>query len=189
METFIFVATDSAYKGIDWDEDKKGFARMNCVKFDAIPADEMKSYTPLCLFFQIGQKDETGRMVKGIDKQENGFRVSGLVMKGRPMPFSTDFIVGETFSYPTLFDGESDTVASPLITAIYQDIDDIISHVRELESAMGKKLKLAEEYKAEQMENLEAESYETAMKDLADELSKPKWMQKYAKAESYHSGM
>ena len=54
---------------------------------------------------------------------------------------------------------------------------------------MGKKLKLAEEYKAEQMENLEAESYETAMKDLADELSKPKWMQKYAKAESYHSGM
>jgi len=186
MERFIFVATDSAYKGINWDDERKSFERMECVKFDAIPADEMKGYTPLCLFFQVGERDETGRLVKGIEKREGGFRVSGLVMRGRPLPFSTDFIVNETFSYPNLFDGSSESLANPSVTAILETIDEIISHVRDLETRFQKKLKLAEEYRAEQEASFEAESYEQAMENLAGELSKPSWMRKY-RAEGFHS--
>lgn len=183
---FIFVATDSAYQGIDWDDSKKAYARMNCVKVDAIPADELKSYTPLTLFFMIGEKDEQSRLCKGLEKIENGYRVTGILSKGRPFPFKNDFIVDETFSFPSLFDGTSNSVAKPLITDIYTDYDEIISYVQELETRMGRKLKMAEETKMAEQERYDAESYETAMEELAKEISKPSWMKKY-RAEAFHS--
>ena len=39
------------------------------------------------------------------------------------------------------------SVAKPLITDIYTDYDEIISYVQELETRMGRKLKMAEETK------------------------------------------
>jgi len=183
---FIFVATDSAFKGIDWDDDKKAFARMNCVKIDAIPSDEMKEYTPLNLFFMIGEKDDLKRLCKGIEKIENGYRVSGIIVKGRPFPFKAEYIIDETFSHNALYDGDSNTVATPIITDIFTDYDEIISYVQDLESRIGRKLKLAEENKRAEQNAYESEAYETAMEAIADEMSKPSWMRKY-RAEAFHS--
>ena len=183
---WVFIVTDSLAKVIGFDGNTGKFERANVYKMDSISAEELKKYNPLNLFFKTGEKDDFGNLTKGIEKIEGGFRITGVIMGGRPIPSRNDFKIGDSFSYPYLFEGESETNATPIITDIITDVKDLINWVKKTETLMDKKIQMAEQVFQAENEMFEASQYETAMADLSQEYSKPEWLRRY-KSESFLS--
>ena len=178
MVEWIFVATDTAFKGIDFDDATKKFKRMNAAKIENIPADELNKYTPLCLFYMVGETDEIKRKITSITKIKGGYEAKGFVFKGRPIPQKFSYLVGESFSFPTLFTAASDVLAKPIVTEIITTEDGVINYVQSLQAKMGRQVKLAEQTYAAEQYKMESEAYSKTMENLAEKLSMPKWLRK-----------
>tara|TARA_R100000005_G_scaffold74261_1_gene41454 strand:+ start:164 stop:748 length:585 start_codon:yes stop_codon:yes gene_type:complete len=187
MSDWIFIATDSLAKVMGFDATTGKFDRANCYKMDSISAEELKKYNPLNLFFQVKEKDNFGNLTKGLEKIEDGYRVTGVIMgRGRPLPTANEFKVGDSFSYPYLYEGESENLAKPIVTEIITDVKELINWVRKTETLMDKKIQMAEQYYEAEQESFHSEQYEKTMADLSQDYSKPEWLRKY-KSESFHS--
>tara|TARA_R110000803_G_scaffold48622_1_gene101085 strand:- start:122 stop:658 length:537 start_codon:yes stop_codon:yes gene_type:complete len=176
MVNWIFIATDTVFKGSDWDESKKQYLRMESAKIENVPTDKLPQYTPLCLFYMVGETDVLKRKINSIEKVKNGYIAKGVIFMGRPIPQSWTYTVDETFSFPNLYTGGEDTLATPLITKIITTEDGVINYVQALQAKMGRKIKMAEQHYAAEQETAEAESYGVAMESLAERLSMPKWL-------------
>lgn len=144
MSEWVFIATDTSYIGKDFDNDKNMFSRMDCVKTKNIPKEDIGNYQPLCLFYQGGSKDMLGRHVKKIEQESNTFVISGVIMKGRPLPFKMSFSNGESFSFPFLYESGSETKATPIVIDMMDNFDEVINYVKSLQVLYGKELKVAE---------------------------------------------
>ncbi len=187
MVEWIFIATDSSYIGKEYDDNTKMYKRMECVKTKNIPKDDISNYQPLCLFYKIGSKDMMGRVVKNIKVDSDKYTVSGVLMKGRPLPFSASFVNGESFSFPFIYESGTDDKATPIVSNILTTMDELENYVKSLQQQYGKELKVAEtdeSFASEGMEN----NYENHLVLLGEshnlENSTPKWLESF-NAENY----
>lgn len=178
MVDWIFIATDTAFMGIDWDDSTKKFSRMEAAKIENIPTEKISQYIPLCLFYKVGTTDEINRKIKSITKVKNSYDVAGFIAKGRPIPMTWNYEVGESFQYSNLFGADGKELAHPIIQEILTNEEGVINYVQSLESKMNRNIKAAEQTYAAEQRVMESESYETAMELLAEELSQPAWLQK-----------
>ena len=125
---------------------------MDCVKTEKIPKDEMSNYDPLCVCFVEGATDSTGRLTKTVEKlSDTEWKVTGIITNvGRPIAFSTTFILGESFSFPQLYESGTDQLAKPIVTQFIGDIDEMLTYATGLQQEYDKELKVAEQYEAEE---------------------------------------
>jgi len=188
MVEWIFVATDSSYIGKDYDEKTKLYKRMDCVKTKNIPKEQIGNYQPLCLFYKIGSKDMMSRVVKSITKESNKYKVSGVLMKGRPLPFSISLSNGESFSFPFIYESGTEVKANPIVTNIIITMDNLINYTKSLQQQYGKELKVAETDESFNAEGID--SYETHLTSLGESYNlgnnnhQPKWLEGF-NAEHY----
>ena len=187
MVEWIFIATDASYIGKEYDENTKMFKRMECVTTKNIPQDDIGNYQPLCLFYKIGDKDMMGRVVKNIKEESSKYTVSGLLMKGRPLPFSASFVNGESFSFPFIYESGTDDKATPIVTNIIDTMDNLENYVKSLQQLYGKELKVAET--DESFESESDKNYAHHLRSIGEEYNlgdntPPKWLETF-NAENY----
>jgi hypothetical protein len=178
MVEWIFIATDTAFKGFEWDDSTKKFGRMEAAKLENIPTTELSQYIPLCLFYKVGTTDEINRRIKSITKVKKTYEVAGFIAKGRPFPMTWNYAVGESFLYSSLFGADGKELAHPIIQEIITTEEGVINYVQALESKMNRNIKAAEQTYAAEQTLMESESYGMAMESLAEELSQPAWLRK-----------
>ena len=187
MVEWIFIATDSSYIGKEYNDDKKMYERMECVKTTNIPKDDIGNYQPLCLFYKIGAKDMMGRVVQSINQESNRYTASGVLMKGRPLPFSVTFSNGDSFSFPFIYEAGTEQKATPIVTNIMTTMDELENYVASLQQQYGKELKVAEtneSFNAEGSDNYENHLVLLGEGHNLENNPQPKWLEGF-NAEHY----
>tara|TARA_R110000824_G_scaffold284189_1_gene472482 strand:+ start:1851 stop:2501 length:651 start_codon:yes stop_codon:yes gene_type:complete len=187
MVEWIFIATDSSYIGKEYDKMTNMFKRMECVKTKNIPKDDIGNYQPLCLFYKIGSKDMMGRVVKKITHESDRYTVTGVLMKGRPLPFSVSFTNGESFSFPFIYESGTENKATPIVTNMMNTMDELENYVKSLQQLYGKELKVAEtneSFNAEGSDNYENHLVLLGEGHNLENNPQPKWLEGF-NAEHY----
>ena len=67
--------------------------------------------------------------------------LQALSWERQTLPTANEFKVGDSFSYPYLYEGESENLAKPIVTEIITDVKELINWVRKTETLMDKKIK------------------------------------------------
>ena len=167
---------------------------MSCVKTENIPQDELGQYDPLCVCFVEGKTDSTGRLTKKIEKiSKDEWKVSGIITNvGRPIPFATTFKIGESFSYPQLYESGTDNQAFPIVIQFIDDMDEMLTYASKLQQRYGKELKMAEddyeEYLAESGENTGIPTWVANLSAEAVVPQRDSWNQSYLKLSEFENG-
>jgi hypothetical protein len=147
MALIAFILTDCAMKKHTGKED-----HLALVRSDSLTSDELTAnYVPFCAAAMKGEADDDGNICKEIVGDKNSITISGVIMVGQfPRPYTQKYTVGESFTHPSLRDGDTHNPMAPIVTAIIiakdeGDTTGIVNKFNELCASWGRNLKMAEQ--------------------------------------------